>query len=100
MNMELRVLFTDPLVGCSRQSVEEDLEGWLGTSGEIVGGGAATNGAWANIDLTVDDKHVTALGLPAFVDRMRAVLRASQVPPSTKITAFVSDDRMDEFVVG
>jgi len=98
--MELRVLFTDPLVGCSRQSVEEELEGWLGTAGEIVGGGAATNGTWANIDLAVDDKHISSLGLSAFVDRMREVLRASRVPPSTKITAFVSDKHMEEFAVG
>jgi hypothetical protein len=98
--MEFRIRFTDPLVGCSRQSIEEEVEQWLGTSGEIVGGGAATNGSWANIDVAVKDQLVLSVGLAGVVNQLRAVLRTAKAPASTKITAFVSDDKMEQFAVG
>lgn len=98
--MDIRVRFTDPLIGCSRQSIEEDVEQWLGESGEIVGGGAATDGSWANIDINVYDQSVAKVGLSNFVTQLRAVLKSAKVPASTTITAFVSDDVTEEFRVG
>jgi hypothetical protein len=98
--MDIRVRFTDPLVGCSRQSIEEDVEQWLGASGEVVGGGAATDGSWANIDLNVNDQVVAQVGLPTFVNQLRGVLQSAKAPSSTTITAFVGDDVVEEFEVG
>jgi len=100
MSMDIRVRFTDPLVGCSRQSIDEDVEQWLGASGEVVGGGAATDGSWSNIDLNVDGQIVAELGLPNFINQLRGVLQSAKAPASTSITAFVNDDVTEEFRVG
>lgn len=98
--MDFSIILTDPLVDCSRQTVEEDLEGWLGRSGEIVGGGAATDGSFADIDFSVKDQFISSMGVPAFLDQVRSVLRAAKVPASTKIIAFVSDNKTEEYSVG
>lgn len=98
--MDIRIRFTDPLIGCSRQSIEEDVEQWLGASGEIVGGGAATDGSWANNDLNISDQIVANVGLSNFVNQLREVLQATKAPASTTITFFVNDDVAEEFKVG
>jgi hypothetical protein len=87
-------------VNCSRHSVEEEIEQWIGDSGEVVGGGAAADGSWAHIDLNISDRTIAERGLPNLVDQLRQVLLAANVPPSTKVVVFESDDISREFLVG
>ncbi len=98
--MEIRIKFVDPLVGCSRQTVEEQIESWLGSSGELLGGGAATDGSWAHIDFSVEDDVINRVGLQAYFSTLKTILRAARVPPSTKITAFLDETEKEETVVG
>jgi hypothetical protein len=98
--MDFSIVLTAPLVECSRQTIEEEIENWLGTAGEIVGGGAATDGSFADIDLVVQEQAITRTGLPAFLEQLRTVLRTANAPPSTRIIAFVSDDTTEELTVG
>jgi hypothetical protein len=98
--MELSIVLTAPLVGCSRQTIEEEIENWLGAAGEIVGGGAATDGSFADIDLVVQDQAISRIGLPAFLEQLRTVLRVANAPSSSRIVAFVSDDTTEESTVG
>jgi hypothetical protein len=98
--MEIRVRFNDPLVSCSRHTVEVEIEQWIGDSGEIVGSGAAINGKWAHIDLDVCDRVIADRGLPRVIDELRQVLLTARVPPSTKMIVFEDDDVASELVVG
>src|SRR5262245_29921565 len=98
--MDFSIILTGPLVGCSRQTIEEEIENWLGVAGEIVGGGAATDGSFADIDVVVQEQAISGVGITAFLEQLRAVLRAAKAPPSSRILAFVSDDKTEEITVG
>jgi hypothetical protein len=96
----MRIRFNEPLENCSRHSVEEEVEKWIGDSGEVVGGGVATDGCWAHIDLNVSDDIVAERGMASMIDQLRSVLRAAKVPSSTKIVIFENEDSSREFLLG
>jgi hypothetical protein len=81
--MELSIIFKGPLEHCSRFDVEEALEDWLDDKGEVVGGGAATDGSWGHID--VDIESLTKRNMKGIVQKVRAILKKLKAPSTARI---------------
>ena len=95
--MELRVRFTGPLLKCSRSVVEDRIEDWLGSSGEVVGAGVATDGSWAHIDLDIFQDKMSDEGLDTVIAQLQHLLQREQVPDSTKIIVFLENGNTLEY---
>ena len=78
-------------------NVEDYLEDWLGEKGEIVGGGAATDGSRSHITIEVFDRGMKQM--PSFLAQFRLILQSLHVPQNTSIVVEYGNDSFQEFPV-